>query len=282
MSPPPPCAIRARCGACHAASMPWSEAAAGNGSAFQQHAGNVFGGTERRLKRTARGWGITGFPKFPPMTPDWSTRPYGPKLPIYAIKSTVTPTISEQLDFWNPPGRNDSGRGPDADRTRVWPFLPGGVVAYPTDHTKGPETRTGTTGTILSREGRRLRGPRAGSTLQTAGGGARVPLLTESGPVTRAAQGNVGRGGKARSYRPPFLGGRPSCSLTDHHYWRPEIHLYLAPPPPPAVCKVRGALPARREDPPGMYGSVSARFARGFRRSRPRSSSFSSCSTTHR
>eukprot|EP00661_Eupelagonemidae_sp_cell13_P001978 gene1978-biopygen6411 len=43
---------------------------------------------------------------------------------------------------------------------------------------------------------------------------------------------NCGRGA-----RPPLWGGRPSCSLTDHHFWRPGIHLYLAFPPPPQFVK---------------------------------------------
>eukprot|EP00661_Eupelagonemidae_sp_cell13_P023144 gene23144-biopygen17788 len=61
---------------------------------------------------------------------------------------------------------------------------------------------------------------RVWSTLQTAGGGARVPLLTESGPDTRAAQGKVevarhalqsttfGRAAKLLFYRPPLLENR--------------------------------------------------------------------------
>eukprot|EP00661_Eupelagonemidae_sp_cell13_P023140 gene23140-biopygen7258 len=78
-------------------------------------------------------------------------------------------------------------------------------------------------------------GHRARSTLQTAGGGASRVWSEHS----RGA--GQGRGGKARSYRPPLLGGRPSCSLTDHHFWGSQIHLYLAALPP-AVCKVRAAL----------------------------------------
>eukprot|EP00661_Eupelagonemidae_sp_cell13_P009556 gene9556-biopygen1688 len=40
----------------------------------------------------------------------------------------------------------------------------------------------------------------------------------------------------------PVLGGRRSCSLTDHHFWRSETHLNLAPPPRNKLLHTNGDL----------------------------------------
>eukprot|EP00661_Eupelagonemidae_sp_cell13_P023209 gene23209-biopygen5810 len=63
----------------------------------------------------------------------------------------------------------------------------------------------------------------AGSTVQTAGRGTAFDRVWSG----RSRGVGQGRGRKAPSYRPPLLGGRPSCSLADHHYWRSGIHFYL-------------------------------------------------------
>eukprot|EP00661_Eupelagonemidae_sp_cell13_P005627 gene5627-biopygen11764 len=61
--------------------------------------------------------------------------------------------------------------------------------------------------------------------------------LTKFGPDARAAQGKV----EVERHPPTdhHFGGRPSCSLTDHHFW---ARTPLPSPPPPAACKVRVTL----------------------------------------